>query len=127
MKAYDPNNRSHCPLSCALDLLGDKWSLLIIRDICLNKKRYVDFQSSPEGIPTNILASRLKRLEENGIIVKQPYQTKPLRCEYRLTTKGADLLPVLQMLAVWAQKYIPDCIPAPESFLALKPENLPTR
>ncbi len=127
MTANDPNNRSDCPLSCALDLIGDKWSLLVIRDICLNKKRYVDFQSSPEKIPTNILASRLKRLEETGIIVKKPYQTKPLRCEYLLTVKGADLLPVLQTLAAWAEKHVPSCIPAPEFFFTLKPENLFTR
>ena len=66
--------RSTCPVACTLDILGDKWTLLVIRDLFLGKKTYGDFQSSPEGIPTNILAERLKRLVEKGIVRKYPYQ-----------------------------------------------------
>ncbi len=90
----------------------------------MNKKRYGDFQSSPEGIPTNILADRLRRLEQNGIIEKKSYQLKPLRYEYHLTAKGADLLPVMQQLAIWAYNHIPGCAVPPEWFLTAKPEHL---
>ena len=124
MKSVNQSYRSPCPLSKALDLIGDKWSLVIVRDMCLKKKRYGDFQNSPEGIPTNILANRLKQLEENGIIEKIPYQNKPVRYEYFLTVKGADLLPVIQQLALWSLKYDPDCGTPPEGFLETKPEDL---
>jgi DNA-binding HxlR family transcriptional regulator len=124
MTSKDTSFRSACALSTALDIIGDKWSLLIIRDICLHKNRYNDFHSSPEGIPTNILASRLRRLEDNGIIQKQPYQLKPKRFEYRLTPKGADLLPVMQQLAIWAHRYIPECGEPPAEFLSAEPDQL---
>lgn len=117
-------HRSECALSTALEIIGDKWSLLIIRDMCLNKSRYGDFQASPEKIPTNILASRLKQLEANGIIEKIPYQKKPLRYEYKLTAKGAGLLPVMKELALWAHRYIPECGAPPDRFLSIKPEQL---
>lgn len=119
-----PNYRSECALSTALDVIGDKWSLLVVRDMCMKKSRYGDFLSSPEGIPTNILANRLRRLEETGILEKRPYQLKPLRYEYFLTTKGANLLPVIQQLAIWAHQHIPECSAPPEWFLNAKPENL---
>jgi DNA-binding HxlR family transcriptional regulator len=121
MNANNPNYRSECALSTALDIIGDKWSLLVVRDMCMNKSKYGDFQSSPEGIPTNILADRLRRLEENGIVEKKPYQLKPLRYSYFLTAKGADLLPVAQQLAIWAHKYVPECSAPPNWFLDAKP------
>ena len=95
-----------------------------MRDMCLGKKRYCDFQGSPEGIPTNILANRLRQLEEYSIIRKQPYQQKPIRYEYFLTAKGADLLPVLQQLVRWTQKYDSDCWTPPEGFFDAKPQDL---
>lgn len=119
-------HRSLCPLSSALDLIGDKWSLLIVRDMCMQKSKYGDFQNSPEAIPTNILANRLRKLEENGLILKQPYQTRPVRYEYFLTYKGAQLLPVIQQLARWAHQHIPESAPPPEWFLQAKPEDLVT-
>jgi DNA-binding HxlR family transcriptional regulator len=124
MNAKSLTYRSECALSSALDIIGDKWSLLIVRDMCLNKSKYGDFQTSPEKIPTNILASRLKQLEANGIIEKIPYQQKPLRYEYKLTSKGADLLPVMQQLAIWAHRYIPECGEPPVRFLTTTPEQL---
>lgn len=124
MKSDTHTYRSLCPLSTALDLIGDKWSLVIVRDMCIDKKKYGDFQNSPEGIPSNILANRLRQLEENGIIEKRPYQEKPIRYEYFLTARGADLLPVLQQLALWAHKYVPDCWAPPAGFLETKPEDL---
>jgi DNA-binding HxlR family transcriptional regulator len=124
MTKLDSNYRSLCPLSTALDLIGDKWSLLIVRDMCLAKSKYGDFQSSPEGIPSNILAQRLRQLEDSGIIEKVPYQQKPLRYEYLLTAKGADLLPVLQHLVVWAHKYVPDSLSPPAALMDASPEGL---
>jgi DNA-binding HxlR family transcriptional regulator len=124
MTTNTPSYRSECALSTALDVIGDKWSLLVVRDMCMNKARYGDFLASPEGIPTNILANRLRSLEETGIIEKKPYQLKPLRYEYILTAKGANLLPVIQQLAIWAKQYIPDCGETPEWFLNAKPESL---
>jgi DNA-binding HxlR family transcriptional regulator len=124
MKTATENYRSECPLSIALELIGDKWSLVIVRDLCMGKSKYGDFQSSPEHIPTNILANRLRELEANGIIIKQPYQDKPVRYAYFLTEKGADLLPVLQQLVVWAQKYVPDCLTPPTGFFAMTPHDL---
>ncbi|WP_036243485.1 winged helix-turn-helix transcriptional regulator [Methylobacter luteus] len=121
-----PVFRSQCPVAGSLDLLGDKWSLVIVRDLMIRKRRYKDFQDSPEGIPTNILANRLRKLEEDGIIKKHPYQERPVRYEYSLTRKGADLLPVLQQLALWGHKHIPESWSPPDWFLNAKPGDLPT-
>lgn len=125
MKKADATSfRSQCPLAASLDLLGDKWSLVIVRDLAVNKKRYKDFHGSPEGIPTNILAGRLRRLEQDGIIQKRPYQENPVRYEYFLTPKGADLLPVLQQLALWGHKHIPGRWAPLAWFLEAKPDDL---
>lgn len=105
--AFPKEFRSPCPISCLLDILGDKWTLLVIRDLFMGKHRYNDFTESPEGIPTNILADRLKRLEATGIVSKQLYQSKPQRSEYFLTPMGADLAPVLGSMLKWAQQHIP--------------------
>ena len=99
--------RSTCPIACVLDILGDKWTLLVIRDLFLNKHRYGEFVESPERIPTNILADRLKRLEAAGIVKKVPYQTNPVRMEYFLTSKGADLGRVLTAMRKWAENHVP--------------------
>lgn len=95
------NPRSPCPVACSLDFLGDKWSLLIIRDMFWGKKTYNEFLSSMEAIPTNILADRLKRLTEAGIVDKTPYQEKPVRYEYRLSKSGKALGPVLKSIKDW--------------------------
>ena len=98
--------RSDCPLSCSLDVFGDKWSLLIIRDLMFgNKCTYNDFLKSEEGIATNILASRLKGLEENGVIEKSAHPNSKAKILYRLTPKGIDLLPVIMELYIWSDKY----------------------
>jgi len=123
-RALTPQFRSQCPIAAALDLLGDKWSLILVRDLIVRKRRYKDFQSSPEGIPTNILADRLRRLEGHGIVIRRAYQTNPPRHEYFLTQKGADLLPVLQHLARWGQKHIPRRWTPPEWFMAAAPDDL---
>ncbi|HHH44828.1 MAG TPA: transcriptional regulator [Gammaproteobacteria bacterium] len=99
--------RSACGVASTLDLLGDKWTLLVVRDLLLGKRTYSEFQKSPEGIPTNILAERLRRLQQAGIIEKTRYQDRPVRYAYTLTDKGRDLGPVLRSMVVWANKYIP--------------------
>lgn len=103
----DSTWRSACPITNTLDLLGDKWTLLIIRDLFLDKHTYGEFQASPEGIPTNILAERLKRLLENNIIVKEAYQDNPVRYAYSLTENGKALAPVIKEIVKWGLKHIP--------------------
>jgi len=93
--------RSPCPIANTLDILGDKWTLLVIRDLFTGKHTYSEFQSSPEKIPTNILANRLKRLADFGIIEKAPYQQRPVRYAYQLTDKGRSLGQVLKEMADW--------------------------
>ncbi len=103
--------RSECPISCSLEVFGDKWSLLIIRDLMLyQKSTYGDFLKSAEGIATNILATRLQSLEENGIIEKREHPDSKAKVLYRLTHKGIDLLPILFEIHLWAEKHYP--IPA---------------
>jgi DNA-binding HxlR family transcriptional regulator len=99
--------RSDCPLSCSLDVFGDKWSLLIIRDLIFQKKcTYNDFLKSAEGIATNILASRLKGLEENGVIEKSAHPDSKAKILYKLTQKGIDLLPIIMEVYIWSDKYM---------------------
>lgn len=100
--------RSPCPIANTLDLVGDKWTLLIARDLLFfGKRQYREFSASPEGIPTNILADRLKRMETAGLIKKSPYQQHPVRYAYALTPKGAGLRPVLVALIEWGNRHIP--------------------
>jgi DNA-binding HxlR family transcriptional regulator len=100
--------RSDCPVSCSLDIWGDKWSLLVIRDLMFAKEcTYGDFLKSPEGIATNILAARLQVLEENKIIEKLDHPDSKAKVLYRLTRKGIDLLPILIEINLWAEKYFP--------------------
>lgn len=99
--------RSNCPLSGSLDIFGDKWSLLIIRDLVFgNKCTYNDFLRSEEGIATNILASRLKGLEENGVIEKSKHPDSKAKKLYRLTQKGIDLLPIIVEIYIWSDMYL---------------------
>ena len=98
--------RSVCPISCSLEVFGDKWSLLIIRDLMFyQKSTYGDFLKSEERIATNILAARLLALEENGIIEKREHPDSKAKVLYRLTHKGIDLLPILFEIHLWAEKY----------------------
>ena len=97
--------RSRCPVACTLDVLGDRWSLLVVRDIVRGKSRFAEFLSSPEGIPTNILADRLKRLTAKGIIKGRRYSQHPPRLEYSLTAKGEDLRPVMRAMVDWGVRH----------------------
>jgi DNA-binding HxlR family transcriptional regulator len=100
--------------------VGDRWSLVIVRDMLTGKAKFGDFLASPERVPTNILTARLKRMERSGLVAKQAYQSNPVRFEYRLTEKGAALLPVLQDICRWANIYIPGTWTPPQSFMARK-------
>jgi DNA-binding HxlR family transcriptional regulator len=98
--------RSGCPVSVSLELLGDRWSLLIIRDLMVRGFRaFKEFQKSGEGIATNILADRLRKLEANGIITAEAEETDGRRISYRLTEKGIDLAPVLLELLIWGARH----------------------
>jgi len=99
--------RSSCPVANTLDIVGDKWSLLIIRDMRHGKRTYGELADSPERIPTNILADRLRRLEEAEIVARSAYQDRPPRYAYTLTDKGKDLGELLQAFVRWGRKHIP--------------------
>ena len=99
--------RSDCPISSALDIVGDKWSLLVIRDIAMQgKNTYNEFLKSDEKIATNVLADRLAMLEWSGIIVKEEHPESKAKIFYRLTSQGIDLLPVLIEMILWSDKYL---------------------
>ncbi len=107
LKAPPPSRRSPCPLSCALDLFGDRWTLLVIRDLMLGRSRFKDFVSSPEGIPTNILSDRLERLLEAGIVRQIPATENGKRKAYELTEKGEALRPILKSMRDWGLNWEP--------------------
>ncbi len=101
------NRRSDCPISCTLDLIGDKWTLLVLRDILFFKKtKFEEFLESPENISTNILTDRLHKLERDGLIVKAPYSNHRLRMAYTATEKGQSLAPILKQIAHWGLESI---------------------
>ena len=107
-------NRSDCPISNALDYLGDKWSLLVIRDIAFfNKRSYNQLLESSEGIATNILSSRLKNLEASKIIKREVNPTDRRRHIYSLTESGMDLIPILIEMILWSAKYYSDTLDIP--------------
>jgi DNA-binding HxlR family transcriptional regulator len=99
--------RSSCAVACTLDLLGDRWTLLIVRDLLAGKTRYGEFLASEEKIPTNILAERLKRLEQERLVERIPYRTRPPRAEYHLTEEGRQLGGVLDAMATWGMAHFP--------------------
>lgn len=105
-----PFARSACAIANSLDIVGDKWTLLVVRDLLHGKRTYGELVDSPEGIPTNILAERLKRLEAAGIIVATPYQERPMRYAYTLTPKGRALGDVLLAFVRWGKQHIPGTV-----------------
>jgi DNA-binding HxlR family transcriptional regulator len=106
MKAIKP--RSGCPVSYTLDFFGDKWSLLILRDMAIDGKvSYGEFLSSDEKIATNILADRLTMLEENGFITKKVAPDKKSKFVYSVTEKGISLVPILVEIGLWGTRYNP--------------------
>ena len=120
-------NTNKCPITFALEMFGDKWSLIILRDIIFKgKKYYGEFLNSPERISTNILASRLLKLESEGLITKAQDPSNLSKNIYQLTVKGKDLLPVMLDMIEWSVKYNPQ--PGiPSSIISGAPENLLAR
>jgi DNA-binding HxlR family transcriptional regulator len=115
--------RSDCPINFALEIFGDPWSLLIIRDIVyFGKKTYGEFLASEEGMATNILAGRLAHLEHQGILVKQLSEKDKRKEEYALTEKGLDLIPVLVEMANWSAEHDPHTA-APAAWIALMKDD----
>jgi DNA-binding HxlR family transcriptional regulator len=116
---HTQHRRSDCPINFALETFGDTWSLLIIRDIVyFGKQTYGEFLASDEGIATNILANRLARLEQQGILTKLPHPTDVRKERYVLTEKGLDLIPILVEMANWSAEYDPQT-GAPPAWIAL--------
>lgn len=98
--------RSECPINYALEYLGDKWTLLVIRDLVFEgKKFFKEILNSKEGIATNILTDRLKRLESLGVVESRPYEKQRKFKVYTLTEKGIDLIPILLELIIWSAKH----------------------
>lgn len=117
-------NRSNCPFSYSLDIWGDKWSLLIIRDMIFAKKTtYGEFLKSSEGIATNVLATRLLQLEKNGIIEKSEHPDSKAKYLYNLTEKGIGILPILVEIFLWAEQYQPVPENMKEKIIALKKDR----
>lgn len=97
-----PPSLANCPVAHALALIGDRWTLLILRDLALNpSRRFQDFQESLQGCAPNTLSSRLKSMEENGMVARRQYAEHPPRFEYLLTEKGHGARPVLKALRSW--------------------------
>lgn len=95
-----------CPVAHALDIVGDRWTLLVVRDLMsLGPRKYVELQASLAGIAPNVLSDRLKLLEEHGIVEREFYEQHPPRARYKLTRKGGDLRTVIHALVDWGNRY----------------------
>jgi len=106
---YSKKRRSDCPISFSLDMFGDAWTLLIIRDIVFaGKKTFGEFIASDEGIARNILSDRLSQLVQKGILHKKPHPSDRRKDLYELAEPGLDLIPILLDLSVWGAKYEPE-------------------
>ena len=132
MSSTKPFARSPCAVASSLDILGDKWSLLVVRDLLHGKRTYGELAMSPERIPTNILADRLERLLDAGIVSRTPYQQRPVRFAYTLTEKGNALGEVLLAFVRWGKQYIPGTVtlnqgPADGEAAGAAPKSRPGR
>jgi len=107
-KTYD----QYCPIAMTLDIIGDRWTLLIIRDLYFGRRRFSDLLAASPGMSTKILSERLKLLESKGLIDRVVYSEHPLRAEYRLTQRGTSLEPVLNAIGEWGLQHL---IPAREA------------
>ncbi len=99
--------RSRCSIARSLEILGDKWTLLVVRDLLWHGKHtFRDLQGSEERMPTNLLSERLKRLMEWGLVRREPYQDRPIRYCYYLTDKGIELEPILLQIMSWGHSHL---------------------
>ena len=111
------SRRSDCPISNVLDIVGDKWSLLVLRDLMFfGKHSFSELQGSEEKVATNILSSRLENLEKEGLVQKQVDPSDKRKKVYSLTPKGKDMLPILLEMMIWSSKYAPETN-VPKDFL----------
>jgi len=98
--------QKNCPVARALDIIGERWTILLLRDLFLQgPRRFQDFQESLAGVAPNTLSARLKTMEEQGLIARRVYSEHPPRLEYHLTEKGKSLGPVLKALREWGQRH----------------------
>ena len=104
-KVVEEPRRSSCPVACILDIFGDRWTLLIIRDLVNGRSRFKEMAASPEGIATNLLSERLARLIRHGIIEQIPSEDGTKHRAYQLTKKGDSLRPLLRMMRDWGLKW----------------------
>ena len=95
-----------CGLARAAEILGQRWALLVLRDLLVGPRRYSDLAAGLPGIPSNVLAARLKELEQDGLITRTAYPEVPPRVEYALSTKGETLRPVMQLLSAWSSEHL---------------------
>jgi DNA-binding HxlR family transcriptional regulator len=95
-----------CPIASTLDIIGDRWTMLILRDLFLGASRFNQFLQNSPGLPSKLLSDRLKKLEAHALIERAVYSQHPLRAEYRLTAEGASLQPVLYTIAVWGLDHV---------------------
>ena len=118
---WDSLDESICPIAKALAVVGDRWTLLLMRDLANKVNRFDELQAST-GMSTHLLSVRLKRLEADGVIERRAYCQKPLRCEYHLTAKGEDLGPVLSQLKAWGNKW-GDCAVGQDAPRQISPKD----
>ena len=95
-----------CPVAKSLEVLGDRWTLLLVRDMLRSPRRFQDFQQSLPGIPPNVLSDRLKLMEEHALVTRRFYSDHPPRAEYVLTDKGRELGVVVGALATWGSRHV---------------------
>lgn len=114
------SSTKRCPIAHSAGLFGDRWSLVIVRDMFMGKKRFSEFLESSEAITTSVLAARLNQLESADLVKKAPYQSNPIRFEYSLTAKGRGLLPVLHALCEWGIRNFPNIRRPPDRFMTMK-------
>lgn len=116
--------RSDCPIANALEILGDRWTLVIVRDLMFRgKKEYGELLTSDEQISTNVLADRLERLRASGLVTKAPHPSHGNKFVYELTDKGLDLAPVLIDLTLWGATHLPDTFAPPEVLDMMRKER----
>lgn len=115
-EVVDSQWRSECPIASSLDIVGDKWTLLVLRDLLDGKTRFSELERSPEKVPTNILTDRLRRLETHHLIERRPGEGR--RVDYFVTAKGEAMRPVLLAMADWGNEFIPDTWQPPPGYLS---------
>ena len=121
----DRRPRSRCPIARSLEIIGDRWTRVVVRDLMFgNMRRYKELLDSPEGITTNILADRLRRLEGDGLVVRTAYQEHPPRFDYELSDAGKELFVVLRALIRWGGDHVPGSVVlADEQLDAMDPRS----